>query len=173
MQKEQIVQAIHTATTEVFSTMLSIELEVCPWHVETVAPRPSDGVMSFVGVAGPWVGSGVISCSSALACRLCSVFLMMEATEVDAEVLDAIGEIANMVVGSFKTTAESIVGPLSLSIPTTVYGKSFTSKSLGNSEWLVFPFKDGDDLFEVKIWFAPAPEASAARNTANEVLQAV
>jgi chemotaxis protein CheX len=172
MQSQDIVNAVQAAVSEVFSTMLGIEVEVCPGHRDATGPRTAEGVMSFVGLSGNWVGSGLITCNSRFACRLCSSFLMTESACVDGDVLDAVGEIANMVIGSFKTTAEAAVGPLALSIPTTIYGKSFMSKSLGSNEWTILPFRNGDDIFEVWIWFKPACDPHAHRHDAIQ-LQAV
>lgn len=172
MQKQEIIDAVHSATIEVFSTMLGMELVPADTHMDQASPAINDGVMSFVGVAGPWMGNGVISCSAAFACKLCATFLMTEANAVNEEVLDAVGEIANMVIGNFKTAAEAVVGPLNLSVPTVIYGRNFTSRSLGNNDWVVMPFKCEDETFEVRIWFAPASESTVARHVVNH-MQAV
>lgn len=172
MKREEIVQAVQSATAEVFSTMLGIELGIGNTHIDCSSPAVDEGVMAFVGIAGPWVGSGVISCSATFACRLCELFLMSEATSVNEEVLDAVGEIANMVIGNFKTAAEAVVGGLGLSVPTVIYGKKFTSKSVGTTEWIVMPFSFGEEVFEVRLWFAPAAEPISSRSASN-VLQTV
>jgi chemotaxis protein CheX len=169
MERQDIIQAVHSATAEVFSTMLGIEVETAPVHTDRSNPSVTEGVMAFVGIAGPWVGSGVISCSASFACRVCELFLMTEASAVNEEVLDAVGELANMVIGNFKTAAEALVGSLGLSVPTVIYGRNFTSKSLGNNDWLVLPFKCGDDTFEVRVWFAPAAESTAGRHVVNHL----
>ena len=56
---------------------------------------------------------------------------MTESPAVNEEVLDAVGELTNMIIGNVKTVAEAIVGPLNLSVPTVIYGRNFTSRSLG------------------------------------------
>jgi chemotaxis protein CheX len=169
MTKQEIIDAVHASTCEVFSTMLGLEVQPGDVHTDKASPAVNDGVMAFVGVAGPWVGSGVISCSAAFACRLCELFLMTEAPAVNEEVLDAVGELANMVIGNFKTAAEAVVGPLGLSVPTVIYGRNFTSRSLGNSDWLVMPFASRDERFEVRVWFAPASESTAHRHVVNHL----
>jgi len=171
MERQDIIQAVQSAVAEVFSTMLGSEIETAPVHTDPSNPSVNEGVMAFVGIAGPWVGSGVISCTASFACRVCELFLMTEASAVNEEVLDAVGELANMVIGNFKTAAEAVVGPLGLSVPTVIYGRNFTSKSLGNNDWLVLPFKCGDDPFEIRIWFGPASESTAPRHV--NQLQAV
>ena len=169
MQTTEMIQATHVAMTDVFSTMLGLEVEPGPTYCDHGNPSTNDGVMAFVGITGPWVGNGILSCAAECACRLCAAFLMTEAVGVTEEVLDAVGEIANMVVGNFKTAAEAQVGPLGLTVPTVIYGRNFTSRNVGNNEWLVMPFKCGDDVLEVRIWFAPAAESNMARHTGNLV----
>jgi chemotaxis protein CheX len=169
MQRQDIIQAVQSATAEVFSTMLGVEIENAPIRTDHSNPSVVEGVMAFVGIAGPWVGSGVISCSASFACRICELFLMTEASAVNEEVLDAVGELANMIIGNFKTAAEAVIGGLGLSVPTVIYGRNFTSKSLGNNAWLVLPFKCGEDTFEVRVWFAPAAESTVTRHIVNHL----
>jgi chemotaxis protein CheX len=169
MQRSEIIQAVHAATAEVFSTMLGVEVEPVPVRTDRSNPSVVEGVMAFVGIAGPWMGSGVISCSASFACRICELFLMTEASAVNEEVLDAVGELTNMIIGNFKTAAEAVVGPLGLSVPTVIYGRNFMSKSLGNNDWLVMPFQCGDDTFEIRVWFAPAAESNAKRHIVNHI----
>lgn len=164
MTKNEIIEAVQAATSEVFTTMLGMEVKPKDVTTDTGCPAVNDGVMAVVGIAGPWMGNGIISCNAAFACKLCELFLMTEAPAVNEEVLDAVGELANMVIGNFKTAAEAAVGPLGLSVPTVIYGRNFTSRSLGSNEWIVLPFECGENELEVRIWFAPAAE-SAQHNT--------
>jgi chemotaxis protein CheX len=172
MTKDQIVEAVRAATTEVFSTMIGIEVEPLEVLSDNSSPSMNDGVMSVVGIAGPWVGNGMFSCNAAFACRVCELFLMTEATSVNDEVLDAVGELANMIIGNFKNAAELVVGPLAITVPTVIYGQNFTSKSLGTNNWIVIPFKAGDDTFEVRAWLTPVPEPTSHRHSVGH-LQAV
>jgi chemotaxis protein CheX len=169
MDRQDIIEAVRSATSLVFSTMMNLQVQAGPAHIETGSPSATEGVMAFVGLAGPWVGSGVISCGSEIACRLSSLFLMTEAFEVNEDVLDAIGELANMVFGNFKTAAEAMIGPLGLSVPTVIYGKNFVSRSLGKSEWIVIPFEYPDGVFEIRIWFTPVAESHLARLIVNQI----
>lgn len=169
MDKQSIIEAVRAATSLVFSTMMDLEIEMGPAYLDKTSPATTEGVMAFVGLAGPWVGSGVISFNSEMACGLSSLFLMSEATTVNEDVLDAIGEIANMVFGNFKTSAEAVVGPLGLSVPTVIYGKNFVSRSLGKSEWIVLPLTCPHGAFEIRIWFTPVSESHLARLIVNQL----
>lgn len=153
--QETIINSINEATIQVFSTMLGVELARVGHSIETSAPGSNDGVVSFIGLAGSWVGSGSIACSAPLACRICSQMLMTEAGAVNEEVLDALAELTNMIVGSVKTDLENQLGPLGLSIPTVVYGRNFKTKSARHAEWIVVRFGWDGELLEVKLFLAP------------------
>jgi chemotaxis protein CheX len=112
-------------------------------------------VVALIGVAGTWAGTGCVSCTPELACRVCSQMLMTESKAVDEEVLDAVAELTNMIIGSVKNDLEVELGPLGLSIPTVVYGRNFRTKSAGHAEWVVRTFNWDTDVFEVRMCLAP------------------
>jgi chemotaxis protein CheX len=150
-----IVNSIDQSTSQVFSTMLGVEVARGAFTLETSAPGSNDGVVSFIGVAGSWAGSGSLSCSPFLACRICSQMLLTETSSVNEEVLDAVAELTNMIIGSVKTDLEAKLGPLGLSIPTVVYGRNFKTKSAGHAEWIVVRFHWDAEELEVKLCLAP------------------
>jgi chemotaxis protein CheX len=150
-----IAASIRHSVLEVFTTMLSVNLDPGEVLAEAPSPEPTEGVVSFIGLAGAWAGTGTIMCSAAVACRICSQMLMAEAQSVNEDVLDAIAELTNIVVGSVKNDLEQHLGPLGLSIPTVVFGRNFKTKSSAHAEWVVERFRwDGED-FLVKICLAP------------------
>jgi chemotaxis protein CheX len=164
IEDKKIVEYVRTAASEVFSTMLGLEIENEPEYTDSKAPTVSDGVLAFVGIAGVSTGAGVISCSTAFACQICNHLLMMEATSVNDEVLDAVGEVANMIVGNFKTMVEEELGPpLGLSIPTVIYGHNFFSRSLGSNTWVVVPFSCKGEKLEIRCCLNAAPEPHPVR----------
>ncbi|MDR3698565.1 MAG: chemotaxis protein CheX [Candidatus Sulfopaludibacter sp.] len=157
-----IVESIRQSVAQVFSTMLGSELGGGEFSLENGTPEVNDGVVSFIGVAGAWAGTGSISCSPTLACRICSQMLMTESSAVDEDVLDAVAELTNMVIGSVKTDLEGQLGPLGLSIPTVVFGKNFRAKSAGTTEWIVVRFPwDGEPLV-IKMCLAPTEKSGHA-----------
>jgi CheY-specific phosphatase CheX len=161
MEQHAIIDSIHKATVDIFSTMLSLDAKPDQFRNATACPSVQDGVMSFVSLDGPWVGTGVMTCTSAVACRFSAAFLMMsEVPVMNEEVLDCIGELTNMVIGNFKTDAETILGPLTLGVPTVIYGKNFMSRSMGGNDWLIMPFHCGEDVFEIQICLRPATVGS-------------
>jgi chemotaxis protein CheX len=157
-----IAESIRGSAANVFSTMLSHELPQGDVSTEAYAPESNDGVASFIGIAGAWAGTGSITCTPVLACRICSNMLMTEASAVDEEVLDAVAELTNMIIGSVKTDLETHLGPLGLSLPTVVFGRNFKTRSSGSHEWIVVKFLwDGEPL-TVKMCLAPNQKAGRA-----------
>jgi chemotaxis protein CheX len=152
---ETIVKAITESTLHVFTTMLGVNVICGEAGIEAGMPEANEGVVSFIGVAGSWAGTGSVSCSPALACRICAQMLMCEAPAVNEEVLDTVAELTNMIVGSVKTELEAHLGPLGLSIPTVVYGRNFKTKSAGNAEWIVANFRWDDEVLVVKLCLEP------------------
>ena len=163
IEHDKIVEYVRSATADVFSTMLGMEVTPEPEHVEQTPPVIAEGVMALVGLAGPCTGAGVITCGSAFAIQVCNHLLMAEETSVNEDVLDAMGEVANMIIGNFKTLAEEHVGPLCLSIPTVIHGRNFTSRSIGNTAWVVLPFECNGDVMQIRICLATSRSPVAPR----------
>jgi len=149
------VERICAATEEVFSTMLSLEIRPGAAYLETTASPSSEGVVALIGLAGTWSGTGSLSCSAAFACRIASQMLLIDSQAVDGDVLDAVAEVANMIIGNVKTGLEQDLGPMGMSIPTIIFGKNFSARSAGSEEWLAVPFDCENERVELKFCLAP------------------
>jgi chemotaxis protein CheX len=152
----EVVDIIKAATLEVFSTMLNLPVTAGQTHTEEVSAKsPKSGIVSLIGVAGAWAGTGCLACSGTLACRLSAQFLMTPFESVDEDVLDAVGEITNMIIGNVKTHLEEKAGPMGLSTPTVIYGRNFQTRSARAHEWTVVPFDCEGDTLWVQLSMAP------------------
>lgn len=170
LDQQVIATIVRDVTVEVFSTMLGLEVSVGEVFTEGHASDGTEGVMSFVGLAGRCTGAGSLRCTSEAACRLASVFLMSEFESVDGDVLDAIGELTNMIVGNLKTQLEDRLGAISLSIPTVIHGRNFTARSSSREEWTVVPFHWAGGHMDVKICLQAADEGSGHAGSRPEFL---
>jgi chemotaxis protein CheX len=162
MQPNGIVERVCAATEEVFSTMLAMQIGAGEPYVEKTAEPSREGVVALIGLAGEWVGTASLSCSAPFACRIASQMLMIDAQAVDGEVLDAVAEVANMIVGNVKTSLEQELGPMGMSIPTIIFGKNFSARSAGSEEWLTVPFESEGERIEVKFCLIPNRENRTA-----------
>ena len=144
-----LAPAARTSAASVFSTMLAIEIEPLVAFKQQEA-KPYDGVVSLVTFAGEWIGAGMFCCHEELACQIGAAMLGHDVDRIDSDVLDGIGEMANMIVGNLKEQLESRTGPLALSIPMVVYGKNFSTRTAVKAPWCIQPFKIGEHILEVR-----------------------
>jgi chemotaxis protein CheX len=162
----RIASAVTEAAQDVFSTMLGLPLQSEPSHQEGSDPSASlDGVIALVGIAGTWTGTGRIFCSPNFACKLAGGLLAAEYPAVDADVLDAVAEVANMIIGNAKTSFERDLGTLGLSVPTVIYGHNYQARCSSVQEWTVIPFRCGDDSMEIRFSLVPTPVMRPSHRT--------
>lgn len=158
ISREYIVAAITTSTADVLSTMLELEATVGDSVLAKEEAEPSSGLVSLIGLAGSWAGTGSLGCSGALACTLAAHLLASPFEAVNEEVLDAVGEITNMIIGNVKTLLEEKVGPMGLSTPTVIFGRNFQTRSARIHAWTVVPFTIGSERMLVQLCVAPNEE---------------
>lgn len=159
--RNSVARAVTSATLEVFSTMMGAEIEQGEPYTEAGKPGPMDGVVSFIGLAGSWIGTGSICCNEKMACRVCSSLLLTDAHGVNEEVLDAMAELTNMVIGNVKNALEEELGPMALSIPTVVFGRNFTAMSASREQWTIVPFLWDGEKIEIKLCLAQVSHSHA------------
>ncbi|MSV34645.1 MAG: chemotaxis protein CheX [Bryobacterales bacterium] len=164
----EIASAVRAAAHDVFSTMLSLPLEDRPSYerIEADPPQNADGVEALVGIAGSWSGTGRICCSPQFACQVASAMLMTEYAGLNEEVLDAMAELANMIIGNVKTHFEESLGPLDLSIPMVIFGHNYRTRSIGAPSWVVVPFESGGCTWEIRFCLMPSRARSGAHQPA-------
>ena len=145
--------------------MMALDSQAGQASPDSAGPGPIGGVSAMVGIVGPWAGTGAVSCEEKLACRLAGAMLMSEYTEVNDDVLDAMGEVANMIIGNIKTNLEDTLGPLALGVPTVTYGQNFSTRSTAKHTWTLVPFTcEGGQLF-VQVLLIEGSEFSNSRSS--------
>jgi chemotaxis protein CheX len=166
-----IGRAISHAVIEVFSTMLATEVTGGEAVIRKSEPEYHSNVVALLGLTGDWSGSGQLAVEPAFACRIASLMLMAEYDAVNEDVLDAVAEIANMVIGNIKNELEPRLGPMGLSTPTIVFGGDFGTRVAGSPERVIMPFTCPDGTMHVQILLAPRHnEASLHRLRAHMAL---
>lgn len=108
------------AIKNVFSTMLKIEVNVQKPHVKTDG-RASADVSGVIGFTGDATGCVVLSFPKDVACKAASTFAGMQITLESPDLVDAIGELANMVAGNAKKDFEGV--RISISLPSVIIGE--------------------------------------------------
>ena len=144
---EDAVRASITEITKgVFSTMVMLDVVDQPPLEEPVVTF-HETLTSMVGLAGTYSGILAIHCPKNLALRITTNMLGMEVTEINEDVNDAMGEIANMVGGDVKHIFSPKGADINLSIPTVIYGSDYMLESMSSAKSLVIPFDCEGDRF--------------------------
>lgn len=144
--EDAVRETIAQITKGVFSTMVMMDVVDEP-PLDAPVLNFHETVTSMVGLAGSHSGILAIHCPKKLALQVASNMLGMEVTEVDDDVNDAMGEIANMVGGDVKHIFSPKGADINLSIPTVIYGSDYALESISSAESLVMPFVCGEDRF--------------------------
>jgi chemotaxis protein CheX len=120
-----------------FSTMLNCEArrgEIVLTGTDS-CHFPISGV---IGLSGSAVGTVVINLSLEVALKAASAMLMTEKTSLDDDVLDAVGELANMVAGQAKAELEEY--KLSVSLPNVITGEDHEIRFPSDIQSISVPF---------------------------------
>jgi len=150
LSEEQLCRYIVDATREVFSTMVMMDpAEDLP--LREPINRFKCSITGMVGFAGTYSGVISIHCPVNLAMKITSSMLGMECGEVNDDLNDAIGEIANMLGGSVKLVLSKGGLDVKLSIPTVISGEDYTVNSLSDIDCVVIPFNVEEDKFLVGL----------------------
>ncbi len=88
---------------------------------EGVSDAPAE-VSAIIGLSGQYGGFLAVHCTRAEACSLAGTMLGSPVEDIDAEVCDAIGEIANVLAGSLKKHLDPEAGQFRLAIPSIIQG---------------------------------------------------
>jgi len=154
---ELLVDEILKTTMDVCRTMLDCHVEAGTPRWEEGETGSTNGVAAMIGLAGKYSGNGIVVCSPEAACTLAGRLLTTRFENVNEEVLDALGEIANMIVGNIKTNLWSRLGEMGLSTPTIIHGRDFTTHTTGKHPWTVVPFHLEGQIFHVQMILTATP----------------
>lgn len=139
---QDLGHCIVRATVDVYKTMLNMKITPGEIKVEKVQSREAE-VIASIGVAGFLSGSISMFMSHDLATSAVRNMLMMEPDEaVDKdELIDATGEIINMVGGSIKTGLFAKTPLFDISVPSVYVGRELERRSISNDLCFMVPFE--------------------------------
>jgi chemotaxis protein CheX len=147
-------------TLSTFKEFVGIDID--PKNPFFLDPEKEFGwdISSVIGLSGAVKGAVIISMKQELAIRVTEILTETTHEELDADVVDAVGEIVNIVAGNIKPkvpNGDRIV----ISIPTIVKGKEhYIAWPSKQTRILCIPFKAFDnDIFHL---FAAIELESAA-----------
>jgi chemotaxis protein CheX len=122
-------EAMIAGSREVFEKMIFMQIESCS---DTASKIEGDALLSSISFRNGMDGCLGICCNKDCAHAIAINMLAMSPDDKisDDEIKDALGEVANMVMGTIKTAIQSDLQHLQVSIPVVVTGRDLQN-SLG------------------------------------------
>jgi len=117
------------ATQEVFEIVLGCKVMPAMPSSEML----KGGFTAIVGLAGALCGVVTVCCAAATAERMAQRMLG-ETTVSQRQVIDALGEMCNMIAGNFKNKLAGTDERCMLSVPTVISGGRYSLHSLANGQ---------------------------------------
>ena len=118
--KAEYINPFLTATISAFETMLGCALTRGTPYIKN-GSQPEHEVSGVIGLSGQAKGTVVLGLGREAAICAAEALLQERPPEINADVTDAVGELANIIAGSAKAKLENL--QLSVSLPTVITGK--------------------------------------------------
>ncbi|BBO31205.1 chemotaxis protein CheX [Lacipirellula parvula] len=146
--KVEFVNPFLDATSAVFKTMLNTELKRGQLYLRQGVPQ-SHEISGIIGLSGKAKGTVLIGMSSDFAIAATNRLLGEQADGLTPEVIDAVGELANMIAGGAKTRLEEL--NMSISLPSVIAGKNHSVSFPSGAVPIGIPFESELGSFAVEV----------------------
>jgi chemotaxis protein CheX len=154
--KAEYINPFVIATVEAFEKMLGCEVRRGALTLKT-GRNPNYEISGVIGLSGNAIGTVVLSFSKEVALKAAGVLLMTEMTEISADVVDAVGELTNMVAGSAKSKLEEL--ELSISLPNVITGSGHEIRFPSEVTPICIPFESPWGPLTVEVGLSPVTAA--------------
>lgn len=138
------------STVDVFQKMLGMDLQrEAPFIRRDFAPQYE--VTGMIGLTGKTTGTVAVSLPREVAVLVTEKLLGETPVTLNSQVVDAVGELTNMIAGAAKAKLEHL--QLSLGLPTVITGRSTCIAFPSRATPISIPFKSplGPMIVEVGI----------------------
>jgi chemotaxis protein CheX len=149
---EKYIQPFIDVSKNTFKEFVGAELEAGrPYFSQKDSPNEWD-ISGVIGLSGEARGAVVIGMKTALATRLTDMLTGTKHAGIDDEVVDAIGEIVNIIAGNAKKGLEESFR-LVISLPTIIQGPGHQIKWPGDQTRIIcIPFTIFEnDVFTLSV----------------------
>jgi chemotaxis protein CheX len=150
-----LVNPFIESTVNVLKTMA--QTEPVPGKPFIKSEAKTWGVITgIIGMAGDTVaGNLVLSFDEPCILSIVSKMLMEEMSELTPDVVDAVGEITNMISGGTKSALSEKGFKFEMASPIMITGQNVELKQLAKTPILVIPFQTPNGKFVVEANLAP------------------
>ena len=144
---ESTKDKVELVTANMFATVLELDVHVDDSVVK--AASSESYLTSSVQINGHWDGVVSICLPEKLANKCASIMFDLPEGEAEQEdIEDAIGEMANMTSGSFKSMLD---GQCQLGLPVVTNGADYVVRFPGSVLDCEVGFRCGEDTFQVSV----------------------
>jgi chemotaxis protein CheX len=142
-----------------FLTMLDCKVQRGqPTLKDNLSPKYE--ISGIIGLTGKAIGTVVLSLSKEVALSAASHMLMSECTEINADVIDAVGELTNMVAGAAKSSLEEF--EMSVSLPNVITGHDHKIGFPSDVQPICVPFSTKWGSLALEVGLSPVREPALA-----------
>ncbi len=125
------------STVEVFSTMLKCSLTRGQMSLHSNF-QPEHDVSGIIGLTGATSGTVIVSLDRQVALSAAGALLGESLNTIDADVIDAVGELTNMIAGKAKSALSHL--DMKLAIPTVITGKNHVITFGSKAKTICIPY---------------------------------
>jgi chemotaxis protein CheX len=147
MQQVSDPRSLDASVEEVFKLMIGVECQ----RENGPAPTEKESVTSVVGFGGMLSGACVFRSGYQAAIKIAAQMTGMEFNEVDDTVKDAVGEICNMLAGTWKGRVPELAANCGLSVPAVITGRDYNLHVQAPEFQIHHVYRFSDVHFEVTI----------------------
>ena len=145
------INPVISSLEETFETMLNCKLLRVGLSLKesNTALYPISGIIGINGKQA--VGTVVLTMSESVALKAASTLLMAEMTEANEDVMDAVGELTNMVAGATKAKLSRY--NMSMGLPSVFHGNNCRIHFPANAHPLAIPFQSPWGSLALEVGF--------------------
>ena len=153
--KVEYVNPFVESIVSTFDTMLGCSLTRGELFVKK-GSTPEHDVSGIIGLSGKAKGTVVLSLCREVAIRATEALLGELPTEIDGDVVDAVGELTNIVAGGAKAKLEQFA--LSVTIPNVITGKTHSIDFPRRLPPICIPFEGKWGPLVMEVMLVEEPE---------------
>jgi chemotaxis protein CheX len=134
----EFINPFLTSSINVFRTMAGCELTRGKPYL-TDGTHPTHEISGVIGLSGKAIGTVVLSLGETVALKVTEGMLGEAPKGMDGDVVDAIGELTNMIAGAAKAQMEHL--EMSVSLPSVIIGRDHRVGFPGDIQPIAIPFE--------------------------------
>ena len=146
--KAEYINPFLVSTISTFKTMLGCVLTRGTPYIKS-GLQPEHEVSGVIGLSGKAQGTVVVGLGREAALRATEAMLQERPPEINGDVVDAIGELANIIAGGAKAQLEHL--DLNVSLPSVITGKGHCIQFPSKITPICIPFDSDWGFITVEV----------------------